>query len=147
MMKDRFRFRFRVWDDAHSKMLLPENGINFMLSDDGEIYRMRHGRDISDEGYSKLDEEPASNLIPMQCTGLRDKNGKLIYEGDILKFIGGGEEISFGNYEDMLSTVYYDAGKCCFTTEFECLDGNFDVEIIGSIHETPELLEGERCKS
>lgn len=67
--------------------------------------------------------EDFSYLICMQYTGLKDKNGKEIYEGDIL--IKGNGHIHLIVFKDG-----------CF-----CRDVNVHLtEIIGNIYESPELL-------
>lgn len=69
-----------------------------------------------------------------QFTGLTDKNGKKIFEGDILKAIAGnpvGEPIvakvvpNLNDYELMWD-----------------IEHSYELEIIGNIHDNPELLEG-----
>ncbi len=79
-----------------------------------------------------------------QYTGLKDKNGKEIYEGDILK-IGG-----------QLAEVIFDDDKGSYMGEFKINYGGTTIrdrdyfhdfkesrEIVGNIHENPELLGGE----
>ena len=88
-----------------------------------------------------------------QYTGLHDKNGKEIYEGDIvfyedweMAYEGGGND-SFINK----GIIEYVENNCCFNvTERQTVDltdvlyeGNEDLEIIGNIYDNPELLEGE----
>src|SRR5690606_6274842 len=70
-----------------------------------------------------------------QYTGLKDKNGKEIYEGDI---------ILFNNFGDTLDKVVYSPG--CFHTSRGgyLLDKIREIEIIGNIYEHPELLEGKK---
>lgn len=73
-----------------------------------------------------------------QYTGLTDKNGKRIFEGDILSFETMRGTISF--------TVYYDE-ECGVWQPFGdsyCGFDPKDVEVIGNIHDNPELLEDKR---
>ena len=90
-----------------------------------------------------FDEVPASEFILMQSTGLKDKNGKEIYEGDIVRY-----ECCFESY---VEEVIYDDKHCNFGTidkyektfSFDALISDFDVdcfEVIGNIYQNPELL-------
>lgn len=74
-----------------------------------------------------------------QFTGLTDKNGKKIFEGDILSFT---EEIETrSRCKETLKGIYEVKFEYCGFSPLDCLACNH-LEIIGNIYETPELLKG-----
>ena len=98
-------------------------------------------------------------LIPViasticQCTGLKDKNGKLIWENDIVKkefytdydaFANSEEYIGVVKYEDCAWCVSYERdGHKCNSPIFMAMEYH-DAEhfnVIGNIFDNPELLE------
>ena len=127
------RFKFRVWSPKRKKYLT-FNDYNYQF--------------INDYGELRLYPE-AENLwcdfcygdeIVEQCTGLKDKNGKLVFEGDVVE------------YDDEMFSVFYSQS----TLQFGIMGEHFsiygdkikkkdiyvlDVEIVGNIHENPELMK------
>lgn len=93
-----------------------------------------------------FDEVPASDFILMQSTGLKDKNGSEIFEGDIIKF-------SDCDDDTYVTPVVWDKNYACFGASFsgkypiffEYLEDFYtelkDIEVIGNIYENQELLE------
>lgn len=126
--------KFRAWDEVSEKML--------------------NWNDFLDTNMKNTFIAPESTgLILMQYTGLHDKNGKEIYEGDVvlyedweMAYEGGGND-SFINK----GIIEYVECNCCFNvTERQTVElqdvlykDNESLEVIGNIYDNPELLEGE----
>lgn len=80
-----------------------------------------------------------------QCTGLKDKNGKLIWENDIVKDEHGNL------YKAFWQNNYYQFSWICVSSEiFQSgikwdlyVMRSFEIEVIGNIFDNPELLESE----
>ncbi len=70
-----------------------------------------------------------------QYTGLTDKNGKRIFEGDIVEYEDEYGKIVYSVHEARFM-IYFDT----WCTDFDHIYGS-EVEVIGNIHDNPELLE------
>lgn len=120
-MKDRFKFRF--WNKSRKIM---ETFNNSPLTFGGLL-------------LGKND-----NYKILSCTGLKDKNGKLIYEGDIVEFNFDTDEIkAVVSWDDKELIGFYlnttDYFKDKYVTDYDFYKN--DYEVIGNIYENPELLE------
>lgn len=117
--------RFRAWDENVRRMMSWEElGMTFEpLSVEGQIY--------------------------MQYTGLRDKNGKEIYEGDIVRHrnLDRPEDgVMFGLQETMMGKIPREVKfeGCGFIPLAGWIDDalkDMQWEVIGNIYENPELLK------
>ncbi|GED64328.1 YopX family protein [Lysinibacillus fusiformis] len=125
--------KFRAW--MENKMLSHEDLVDM----DQESYAM----------YTIL-TEPQEDITFMQLTGLKDKNGKEIYEGDIVEYNDFNSLRTGGHAEDkiIVGKVVFSCGMWmveennCGHDLYEGLVNDEELEIIGNIYENPELLEG-----
>ena len=76
-----------------------------------------------------------------QCTGLKDKNGKFVYEGDICRNVRNGD-IVYVSWHGTLAGYVWSKKETPLRNSFGELFRIFDkYEVIGNIYENPELLE------
>lgn len=109
---------------------------------DGETWHLIFGDDFqrSGLGITAMQHAAVNPETVGQYTGLKDKNGKRIFEGDIVereKF--GGKTLFEIAYELEIATFIGVAKKGMWFTTFDN-DGDC-FEVIGNIHDNPELLE------
>ena len=120
--------KFRCWDKENKEML----DVEYLHWDDctGEF-------SIRTTMYS--DYFDTGDMILMQYTGLKDKNGKEIYEGDIVEVtrpcIYETGTIVFKN------GCFFIKVKETLLALWECKPNNYELKAIGNIYENPELLE------
>lgn len=130
--------KFRAWDEERKRMLYFEPlKVTWFYEDDYRIDAYEAEGTVIGRGGMVHDDYSASSpqSIIMQYTGLKDKNGKEIYEGDIILFSNNRRHIKFdrGSF-----TMYY--GDCRMSPLSDYVVEN-RVEVIGNIYENPELLE------
>lgn len=117
--------KFRVWD-KDLKILRPADLIDLL-------------KQISAYHISDL----TINIVFMQSTGMQDKNGVEIYEGDIVKPVSFASWIGVVKYSSENAAYILDdhnnefiRGENVYLSQF-----NEGLEIIGNIYENPELME------
>lgn len=84
-----------------------------------------------------LNDPEKEGLIPMQFTGLVDKNGKEIYEGDRLRYINNGKEYIMGFEDGMFDLINYDHYS---HDQYRAFEDEASWELVGNIYENPELI-------
>ena len=123
--------KFRAWDEENREML-EVHGISFDVQG---IWTKELIDDESDGNFIFL-----SDVELLQSTGLKDKNGVEIFEGDVVKTKYGehGRHIGVVKYG---GAKFYSNGVKQYLSWHEDLNGLF--EIIGNQFEHPYLLEGD----
>ena len=136
-MNDRFKFRF--YDKENKIMVYADTDDELLPYYPDEIYTTWQTYDLSAIEHLANDED----YIVMQCTGLKDKNGKLIYEGDILiqKEENGGPTKKLVIWEEEGGYLGLKDLKKSFLGVVTFHLFGYTYEVIGNIHENPELLE------
>ena len=112
--------KFRAWDKEEQEMLDWDKFFNL---------------DIAQVFESK----GSWGVYPMQYTGLKDKNGVEIYEGDILSYFGFEYEVIF----EESAFGWYEGGQFYAFAEM-AIDEIAKTKIIGNRFENPELLEEDQ---
>ena len=136
--------RFRAWNKATKEMYGADDiiAINFEEKEIcvQTIYFEQGLPDSRDLDYYDFDD-----IVLMQSTGMRDKNDREIFEGDVLKVT---------NLASWLEVVSFNENKAMFVSKetkrkieetplYDLFNTDiFEVEIIGNIHTNPELAEG-----
>lgn len=126
--------KFRVWDKER-ECYLDETELAGITPDGKYILY------IEEEEVSRLEID--ENYVVEFDTGLKDKNGKEIYEGDIL---GGIWESGFISWCEKCKQLQYHilthgCMACLGDVQwYELVNDNGKLEVVGNVHENPDLL-------
>lgn len=134
--------KFRAWDKKQNLMIHPNRDLDLCMQLSGKLFYSRNPLDGHLIAFAN------KNFILMQGTGLKDRNGVEIYEGDILSV-----ETWYDNPDlyrtGVLAEVAWSDISCGFklypmtNTPSNIYDFNEDDKytIVGNIYENPNLLE------
>lgn len=126
--------KFKAWDKEENRMI---DDYEVLISSDGCAYYNHYEGGLRDLGF---------DVEIMQSTGLKDKNGVEIYEGDILKlhaiFLAPDDKIGYLEYSPKYGYSIIFEGNRLYRQEYWASTNKLNYEVIGNIYENPELLEG-----
>ena len=130
------RFKFRVWNKEQNRF---HHSFCCDITASGTLVI---SQGIEGKKYIVDDD----NYVVQQCTGLKDKNGKLIYEGDIIEFTdnvninGSKTHIAKVEHREEFNAYMYHAECMGWYTINPSQNKLFKVKVIGNIYENKELL-------
>ncbi|HFD6482316.1 TPA: YopX family protein [Enterococcus hirae] len=129
--------KFRAWD-RYEEVLKDQEGIYFGFLD-------------HDDNLESLMLCLEERYALMQSTGLKDKNGVEIFEGDIVLISVDNGFDYLDNKKTVVQKSEFHSGLICKSLAsgmeyrvFKRNEAGYDYEVVGNIYENPELLEEQR---
>ncbi|MDU4728109.1 YopX family protein [Clostridium sp.] len=137
--------KFKIWDKTRNKMLTSNCGA-FLLTQEGNAVFHQNGNNPLEALIEQIDYEV------LMYTGLKDKNGTEIYEGDIIRthenriqkviWHNNGFKLEYKFKRSYRGESYWETRKDIELSETN--NKRWGIKVIGNIYENPELLkEGE----
>lgn len=136
--------KFRLWSKIGKKFIETDNpDLDFVINNNGYLYSIENF-------YGEIYILPQMDIEVLQFTGLQDRNGKEIYEGDILKY-----NFPYDGRLKHVSSVKFLETEASFGIKdryeneiplYRIATNNY-FEVIGNIYENEELLKSEERKN
>lgn len=136
--------KFRLWSKIGKKFIETDNpDLDFVINNNGYLYSIENF-------YGEIYILPQMDIEVLQFTGLQDRNGKEIYEGDILKY-----NFPYDGRLKHVSSVKFLETQASFGIKdryeneiplYRIAANNY-FEVIGNIYENEELLKSEERKN
>lgn len=136
--------KFRLWSKIGKKFIETDNpDLDFVINNNGYLYSIEYC-------YGETCILPQMDTEVLQFTGLKDRNGKEIYEGDILKY-----NFPYDGRLKHVSPVKFLEAEASFGIKdrygneiplYRIAANNY-FEVIGNIYENEELLKSEERKN
>ena len=133
--------KFRAWD-KEEECFLDIYTMNFDGCGNIECVYVFDGDNYIDPPYFRDDKI----LVLMQYTGLKDKNGKDIYEGDIVEVVDYQYINEYPEIAKFIGVIEYNNGSFCVRMDetysnYRLMD--LEMKVIADIYESPELMRKE----
>lgn len=145
-MNDRYLFKAKRLDNGEwvQGYLFDDGFENGKIFIGGLVIEEYNGTACDDWNITGIDFSEVNPSTICQCTGMKDKNGKLIWENDIVRDEHGIFYKAFwqNNYYQF-SWICVKAGVFSVGTKWDLWSfKSFEIEVIGNVFDNPELLEG-----
>ena len=148
-MNNRYLYRAKRMDSGEwveGNLITDEHNTNICFI--GYLFAMDESGNVHDTDIAKVDKSTIC-----QCTGLKDKNGKMIWENDIVAYHFGKTcaPICFGSYQSCFDNTKTEHvgfyvnwnDKCNYRKDLGYWINMIEVDVVGNVFDNPELLEQE----
>jgi len=137
--------KYRIWDKFNKEFIDLEHTDRNLSIDpiSGKVME-------TEISTGELDNYLLDWLVPVVFTGLHDKHGKELYEGDVLRVTeySGDELFGYNSPVEFIDSGYLvtepngtQVPLACFHNQDNAVNPLIEIEITGNIYENPELLE------
>ena len=135
-MNDRYLYKAKIVEYTGNNVNVGEWVVGCLVVNESATDKFKYRIQPIEDGF--LFAPPINPSTSCQCTGLKDKNGKMIWENDIVKVHDDEEPCLIEWGEDTARWHMTQYGSYIYDFDNYC---SYEVEVIGSAIDNPELLE------